>query len=91
MSKQNKVSISDFFVVMASDRSVAEKIAEKLADKLDERTIVWGKDEGYCAWCVDGECPEPKWEYATDSQGDQVKYACCNQCADERGVKGVEE
>ncbi len=48
---------------------------------------VWGKEEGYCAWCVDGVANNPIWEYATDSQGDSVKYACCVKCAADREVK----
>jgi hypothetical protein len=49
--------------------------------------IVWGRDSGYCAWCVDEFVDdEPIWEYAIDSQDTPVKYACCLKCADERDV-----
>lgn len=47
---------------------------------------VWGKEHGFCAWCVDSPVETPIWEYAVDSQGDDVKYACCEQCAREREV-----
>ena len=52
-----------------------------------KRIEVWGKSEGFCAWCVDGAAPVPVWEYGTDSQGDEVKYACCQKCAADRGVE----
>lgn len=49
---------------------------------------VWGKEDGYCAWCVDTLIiGQPTWEHAVDSQGDSVKYACCAKCAEEREVK----
>lgn len=51
------------------------------------RVEVWGKSEGFCAWCVDGAAPVPIWEQGTDSQGDEVKYACCQKCAADRGVE----
>ena len=53
-----------------------------------EAMEVWGKDEGYCAWCVDTLLiGYPIWEYGVDSQGDSVKYACCTPCAEDRGVE----
>jgi len=55
---------------------------------MSEAAEVWGKDEGCCAWCVDTLIiGQPIWEYAVDSQGDSVKYACCAGCAAEREVK----
>lgn len=61
-------------------------------DDLMSATEVWGKDDGYCAWCVDTLIiGEPIWEYGVDSQGDSVKYACCARCAADREVnKGGE-
>ena len=48
---------------------------------------VWGRDVGYCAWCVHREVGSPTiWEYATDSQDQKVKYACCDKCAKDREV-----
>ena len=52
-----------------------------------KRVKVWGRDEGFCAWCVDAPAPSPVWEDATDSQGDEVSYACCQKCAADRGVE----
>ena len=57
-------------------------------DDLVSAAEVWGKEDGYCAWCVDTLIiGEPIWEYAADSLGDNVKYACCAGCAAEREVK----
>jgi hypothetical protein len=48
---------------------------------------VWGRDVGYCAWCVDEFVDdEPIWEHEIDSQGNKVRYACCFQCAIDREV-----
>jgi hypothetical protein len=48
---------------------------------------VWGRDEGYCAWCIDAPLNgKVVWEFAIDSQGDQVAYACCHKCAKDREV-----
>jgi len=52
-----------------------------------QRVRVWGNDEGFCAWCVDAPAPSPVWEDATDSQGEEVSYACCQKCAADRGVE----
>lgn len=55
---------------------------------MSEAAEVWGKDEGYCAWCVDTLIiGQPIWEHGVDAKDDSVKYACCTTCAAEREVK----
>lgn len=76
-------------VVVGASDSTNKVIADMLEKKIatEEPQTVWGKDEGYCAWCVDTLLiGEPIWEYGVDSQGDSVKYACCTQCAADRDV-----
>jgi hypothetical protein len=84
----------DVVVMSASDKTnalIGEMLEKKLVTELAEEEYepVWGKEEGYCAWCVDSKALDQVWEYGVDSQGDHVKYACCKQCATDRGVEGV--
>lgn len=77
-------------VVIGASQKTNNLIGEMLEKKLAEEITpepVWGKEEGYCAWCVDAEALDPVWEYGVDSQGEHVKYACCKQCAADRGVE----
>lgn len=77
----------DLFIISSTDKKVAKAIGKALKKKLTPEPV-WGKDEGYCAWCVDGDASAPIWEEAEDSQGDYVKYACCADCAADRRVDG---
>lgn len=74
-----------------SPASLADEICrtrERIYDTFkSDRIEVWGKSEGFCAWCVDGAAPVPVWEHGTDSQGYEVKYACCQKCAAARRVE----
>lgn len=82
----------DFIIVSSSNKKVAADVKKALRKKIEkehkepEPQEVWGKDEGYCAWCVNRKVSDPIWEEGTDSQGDHVKYACCKECAVDRGV-----
>ena len=77
----------DFIIVSGSNKKVVDAVKSALKKKLTPEPV-WGKDEGYCAWCLDGDASNPIWEEAEDSQGDYVKYACCSKCAADRGVDG---
>ena len=77
----------DFIIVSGSNKKVVKAVKKALKKKLEPQEV-WGKEEGYCAWCVDGDASTPIWEEAEDSQGDYVKYACCPKCAADRGVDG---
>jgi len=82
----------DFIIVSSSNKKVAADVKKALRKKIEqehkeaEPQKVWGRDEGYCAWCVNRKVSDPIWEEGTDSQGDHVKYACCKECAVDRGV-----
>lgn len=82
----------DFIIVSSSNKKVAADVKKALRKKIEqehkksEPQEVWGKEEGYCAWCVNQKVPNPFWEKGIDSQGDHVKYACCKKCAVDRGV-----
>jgi hypothetical protein len=79
-------------VVMGSSPATEAAIAEALEKKVIKEIVrepVWGRDEGYCAWCVNGRASKPIWEEGIDSQGEHVKYACCKKCAADRGVEGA--
>jgi len=87
--KLNIPSLGFEVVVVGASAKTNELIAGMLEKKIvtEDAQPVWGKEDGYCAWCVDMLLiGEPIWEYSTDSQGDSVKYACCTQCAADRGV-----
>lgn len=94
MSKQRTLNIPSLgfeVVVIGASQKTTDLIGELLEKKVVEEIEpeeVWGKDEGYCAWCVDGLASNPVWEYGVDSQGSSVKYACCKKCAKDREVKG---
>jgi len=77
----------DLFVVIGGDKKAVDAVRGALKNKLTPEPV-WGKEEGYCAWCVDGDASTPIWEEEEDSQGDYVKYACCVKCAADRGVDG---
>lgn len=70
----------------ATEAAIADALEKKVIEEVDPEPV-WGKDEGFCAWCVDGRASSPVWEYGVDSQGEHVKYACCKKCAADRGVK----
>jgi hypothetical protein len=42
---------------------------------------VWGARRGYCFYCSEFVDDEPIWEVRGDS-----RYACCIQCALDKGV-----
>lgn len=80
----------DVVVIGASKKTndvIADLLEKKIATEEVDSSIVWGKDEGYCAWCVDNRSDDSYWEHAMDSQGEYVRYACCKKCAVDRGVE----
>ena len=80
----------DVVVVGASEKTnkvIADLLEKKIATEEVDPPAVWGRDEGYCAWCVDSRSNDAYWEHATDSQGEYVRYACCKKCAVDRGVR----
>jgi hypothetical protein len=48
--------------------------------------IIWGVRDGYCHWCNDPVDDEPIYQNGADTNGAPIAYACCLQCALDRGV-----
>lgn len=48
--------------------------------------IVWGVRDGYCHWCNDLIDDEPVFQVGADTNGTSIAYACCIQCAVDRGI-----
>ena len=92
MAREFKSMLGIDIVVMgsspATEAAIAEALEKKVIKEIDPEPV-WGTAEGYCAWCVYAPVSDPIWEYEVDSQGEHVKYACCKQCAADRGVKGA--
>lgn len=48
--------------------------------------IIWGVREGYCHWCNEPVDDDPVFQSGADSNGSPLAYACCIQCAIDRGI-----
>lgn len=51
--------------------------------------IIWGLREGYCHYCNDFVDTEVIYQSGTDSGGAPISFACCLQCAVDRGIIDV--